>query len=130
MDSIFTIDGVGYPGVGVESLTRSALIKDGQNAGELMSGEYERDLIGTYYHYTLVLSGMEPGSPDYDAMYEVLTAPVNSHQVVMPYGQGTLSFQAYIQNAGDALISMTDTENWWGNLTIQFMAKRPQRIPG
>ena len=129
MDSIFTIDGVGYPGVGVESLTRSALIKDGQNAGELMSGEYERDLVGTYYHYTLVLSGMEPGSQDYDAMYEVLTAPVNSHQVVMPYGQGTLSFQAYIQNAGDALIAMTDTENWWGNLTIQFMAKRPQRIP-
>ena len=129
MDSIFTIDGVGYPGVGVEGLTRSALIKDGQNAGELMSGEYERDLIGTYYHYTMVLSGMEPGSPDYDAMYEVLTAPVNSHQVVMPYGQGTLSFQAYIQNAGDVLISMTDTENWWGNLTIQFMAKRPQRVP-
>lgn len=129
MDSIFTIDGVGYPGVGVESLTRSALIKDGQNAGELMSGEYERDLVGTYYHYTLVLSGMEPGSPDYDAMYEVLTAPVNSHQVVMPYGQGMLSFQAYIQNAEDALISMTDTENWWGNLSIQFMAKRPQRIP-
>ena len=129
MDSIFTIDGVGYPGVGVESLTRSALIKDGQNAGELMSGEYERVLVGTYYHYTLVLSGMEPGSTDYDAMYEVLTAPVNSHQVVMPYGQGTLSFQAYIQNAGDALIAMTDTENWWGNLTIQFMAKRPQRIP-
>lgn len=129
MDSIFTIDGVGYPGVGVESLTRSALIKDGQNAGELMSGEYERDLVGTYYHYTLVLSGMEPGSTDYDAMYEVLTAPVNSHQVVMPYGQGTLSFQAYIQNAGDALIAMTDTENWWGNLTIQFMAKRPQRVP-
>lgn len=129
MDSIFTIDGVGYPGVGVESLTRSALIKDGQNAGELMSGEYERDLVGTYYHYTLVLSGMEPGSTDYDAMYEVLTAPVNSHQVVMPYGQGTLSFQAYIQNAGDDLIAMTDTENWWGNLTIQFMAKRPQRIP-
>ena len=129
MDSIFTIDGVGYPGVGVESLTRSALIKDGQNAGELMSGEYERDLVGIYYHYTLVLSGMETGSTDYDAMYEVLTAPVNSHQVVMPYGQGTLSFQAYIQNAGDALIAMTDTENWWGNLTIQFMAKRPQRIP-
>ena len=129
MDSIFTIDGVGYPGVGVESLTRSALIKDGQNAGELMSGEYERDLVGTYYHYTLVLSGMEPGSPDYDAMYEVLTAPVNSHQVVMPYGQGTLSFQAYIQNAGDTLIAMTDTENWWGNLTIQFMAKKPQRVP-
>ena len=62
MDSIFTIDGVGYPGVGVESLTRSALIKDGQNAGELMSGEYERDLVGTYYHYTLVLSGMERAS--------------------------------------------------------------------
>ena len=129
MDSIFTIDGVGYPGVGVESLTRSALIKDGQNAGELMSGEYERDLIGTYYHYTLVLSGMEPGSPDYDAMYEVLTAPVNSHQVVMPYGQGTLSFQACMQKAGDARVARTDTEKWWGNLTIQFMAKKPQRVP-
>ena len=64
MDSIFTIDGVGYPGVGVESLSRSALIKDGQNAGELMSGEYERDLIGTYYHYTLVLTGLEPASCD------------------------------------------------------------------
>ena len=94
-----------------------------------MSGEYERDLIGTYYHYTLVLTGLEPGSAGYDAMYEVLTAPVNSHKVVMPYGQSTISFQAYIQNADDALITMTDTENWWGNLSIQFMAKKPQRIP-
>ena len=86
-------------------------------------------MIGTYYHYTLVLTGLEPGSADYDAMYEVLTAPVNSHQVVMPYGQSAISFQAYIQNADDALITMTDTENWWGNLSIQFMAKKPQRIP-
>lgn len=126
---IFTIDGISYDGIGVESLTRSASIRDGGNAGTMLSGAYTRDLMGTFYDYSLTITGIEPGSTAYDDLYQALTAPVNSHTVAMPYGQTTIVFEAYIDNVEDALLAMSDTENWWGNLTIRFRAKRPKRLP-
>lgn len=129
MESVFTIDGVSYPGVGVERIRRKAELRDGKNAGDLMSGEYARDLVGTFYHYSMSLSGAEPGSADYDALYEVLTAPVDSHQVVVPYGQQTLAFTAYVKTASDEMEPMEGDENWWCGLTIEFRAKEPKRYP-
>lgn len=127
--SLFTVDGVSYPGIGVERLRRMARVTDGENAGYMLAGNYERDLVGTYYHYKLTLSADAPGSAEYDQMYEILTAPVPSHQIVMPYGTGTLSFEAYIDAADDALEPMEGEENWWGGLEITFRAKKPQRLP-
>lgn len=127
MEYLFKIDGRGFSGVGVESLKRSFRIPDGTNAGDMLSGDYERDLVGTYYDYDLVMTTSDLAVNEYDALFEVLSAPANSHTVEMPYGMSSITFEAMISSGGDELIPMDDG-TWWGNLNVTIRAKRPQRL--
>jgi len=84
---VFTIDGTGYPEVNVTSLKRSFSVLDGPNAGRTMDGAMQRDIIGTYYNYSMELSSDFSDPNQYDALYEVLSAPEDSHTLVIPYAQ-------------------------------------------
>ena len=127
MEYLFKIDGRGFSGVGVESLKRSFRIPDGTNAGDMLSGDYERDLVGTYYDYDLVITTSDLAVNEYDALFEALSAPVNSHTVEMPYGMTSITFEAMIEGGDDELIPMDDG-TWWGNLNVSIRAKKPQRL--
>ena len=124
---VVTIDGTSFD-VGVEYIKRQARIEDGPNAGNSKRGDWIRDVYGTFYDYILAFdtsSGLS--REDYDTMYGILTAPVEFHTLVVPYGQSTLSFQAGITGAEDNVILMDDG-TLWGNLSITFRAKSPQRL--
>ena len=82
----------------------------------------------TCYDYALELSADGMSRTDYDTMYEALTAPVDSHTVVVPYGQTTLSYTAYIEVVEDEVLYMDDGTAW-GNLTVNFVAVEAKRIP-
>lgn len=127
MDYIFTIDGVGY-NVGVVSIHRTANIKDGPNADNALSGKRWRDVQGTFYDYTMEISADGMSREDYDSMYEVLSAPVDSHVLVAPYGQTTISFTAYIEVVEDDVLYMDDGTAW-GNLTVNLYAQEAKRKP-
>lgn len=128
MKSVLTLDGVEYPNLHIVSLKRSFSVLDGDNAGRVMTGAMVRDIIGTYYNYSLEIDpvGTDPG--EYDAFYESISAPVDSHALVVPYAQGTLEFEAYVSNGEDSLVSMYEL-NEWGNLTFNFIAMQPKRTP-
>lgn len=124
---VVTIDGTSFD-VGVEYIKRQARIEDGPNAGNSKRGDWIRDVYGTFYDYILAFdtsSGLS--REDYDTLYDILTAPVEFHTLVVPYGQSTLSFQAGITGAEDNVILMDDG-TVWGNLSITFRAKSPQRL--
>lgn len=127
--SVFTVDGVEYPNVNVISLERTFAVMDGENAGRTMDGAMRRDIIGTYYNYNMELTSDYSDLTEYDKLYEVLSAPVDSHTIVVPYGQGTLTFSAYVANGNDNLIHKRPTFNKWNNLKINFVAMKPQRRP-
>ena len=124
--NIFSVDGRTF-NVITSSIQRKASILDGENAGRMLSGRMQRDIIGTYYNYTLSIDPRLLSLADYDALYELLTAPVDSHRLVVPYGQGTLSFEAYISNAEDTLLQMAKGKNLWEGLKLNFVAMEPQR---
>ena len=124
---VVTIDGASFD-VGVEYIKRQARIEDGPNAGNSKRGDWIRDVYGTYYDYILAFdtsAGLTRA--DYDTLYSILTAPVEFHTLVVPYGQSTLSFTAGITGAEDNVILMDDGTAW-GNLSITFRAKSPQRV--
>lgn len=124
---VVTIDGTSFD-VGVEYIKRQARIEDGPNAGNSKRGDWIRDVYGTFYDYILAFdtsSGLS--REDYDTLYGILTAPVEFHTLVVPYGQSTLSFEAGITGAEDNVILM-DNGTVWGNLSITFRAKSPQRL--
>lgn len=127
----FTVDGTAY-GVKVPTggLKRSFDIMDGQNAGRMLSGRMTRDIIGTFYNYELQIERDSASLAEYDSLFQVLSAPVDYHTVVFPYGQETLTFQAYVTKGSDSLVRIAGDKNYWGGLTIQFVAMEPQRTPG
>lgn len=124
---VVTIDGASFD-VGVEYIKRQARIEDGPNAGNSKRGDWIRDVYGTYYDYILAFdtsAGLTRA--DYDTLYSILTAPVEFHTLVVPYGQSTLAFAAGITGSEDNVILMDDG-TVWGNLSITFRAKSPQRL--
>lgn len=127
--SLFSIDGVPYPGVNVTSLKRSFSVLDGSNAGRTMDGAMQRDIIGTYYNYSMEIASDFSSPEEYDRLYETLSSPEDSHTLVIPYAQETLTFQAYIANGEDELMHRYGDLNKWDHLSINFIAMKPQRRP-
>lgn len=128
MKAPFTVDGVSYNvTVPAGGLTRSFKVLDGKNAGRVLSGIMERDIIGTFYNYKLKINARSASLYEYDALYEVLSAPTNFHSVTFPYGQSVLSFQAYITEGEDSVSRISSGKKYWTGLTVQFVAKSPQR---
>lgn len=124
-----TLDGITYPHIHITDIKRSFSILDGPNAGRVLTGRMERDIIGTYYNYNAVIDADDRFPAEYDAFYEVISSPVNSHILVVPYAQSTLTYEAYVTQGEDALSFMGDSQNRWGALTFNFIAMEPQRRP-
>lgn len=123
----FVLDGTEYD-VFVTSLTRDAVIKDGKNSSTTLSGRYRRDVIGTFYTYSMDIDPNQTDPAQYDRLYEVLTAPQNKpHTITLPYAQQTITFTAYIDSVSDEMKSKTDSCTHWAGLSVKFKAEKPQR---
>ena len=127
-----TLDGKEYRNLHiVPPIKRSFQILDGENAGRLaVSGEMVRDIIGTFYNYSLSINKDKSHLDEYDEFYEEITDPnVDSHELIVPYGQGMLTFRAYVTNGADELTRIDANGNKWTGLQINFIAMKPQRTP-
>lgn len=125
--SVFTMDGKEY-NLWVTDLEREAQVTDTENSGRTNDYAMHRDIIGTFYNYVMTIRPHGEDVTDYDTFYEQITAPVESHDMVFPYGQETLSFKAYITSAKDKLI-IRNGKNLWGRdgVSLNFIAMEPQR---
>ncbi len=133
--AILTVDGIAYNHLRVHigEPKRTASILDGKNAGRLKSGAMDLDTIGTFYNYSMTLvreRGSTEAVTEYDALYEVLTDPINrEHLITVPYGQGTMTYKAYVSTITDGLEARRAGINYWNNMQVNFIAMRPQRSP-
>ena len=72
----------------------------------------------------------DPAAPeDYDAFFEVISAPEEAHTVTLPYGQGTLTFRAMVTSGEDKQRDKVAGIARWTGLTVRFTAQKPQRRP-
>lgn len=108
---MITIDNNSYD-VGIIKITRKASQKI-ESLGTTMDLRKHYDIRGTYYDYEVELAPRKMSLVDYDNLYEVLTAPQESHIVTMPYGQSTLTFEARVSVASDSLIQSFATFKKW-----------------
>lgn len=124
-----TMDGVTYTHIRIMKLTRSFTVLDGENAGRVIAGAMQRDIIGTFYNYNAEVLADPTARAEYDSFYYAISAPVDSHTLVVPFAQATLTFQAYVSQGQDDLLAMEESANRWGNLSFSFIAMAPQRTP-
>ena len=130
MAGVFKVDGVAFTRAVVDKPKRKFKVIDGENAGRLMKiAKMDRDVLGTFYNYTVTIDASFMTQTDYDNLYDILSAPVNSHQLEIPYAQSTLVFEAYVTDGDDELLGIRADKNYWGNLVVNFIAMEPQRRP-
>lgn len=108
-----------------DTLEERASLEEGINAGEMLSGDHERDLIGTYLSHAMEVEP-DPRYPlDYDAFYNAIIAPVRSHSIVMPHGQGTVTYDAMVSDAGHRSRGTIGGVRRWSGMKVEFSSIRP-----
>lgn len=122
---MITIDNNTYS-VGIIKVTRRAT-QNMENLGTTLDLRKHYDIRGTYYDYIVEMATSKMRVADYDSLYEVLTTPQESHVVTLPYGQGTLTFEARVSVADDILLNSFTNLKKWGTLKVTFEALTPQK---
>lgn len=123
--ALFKIDGQEFdiPLVGIQ---REASVLD-KYATRTENGDLQREIIGVYYNYTLTFPKLSLDTAEYAALWDKVTEPVEFHDFVVPDSEGSYSFKGYITVSGDTLVKVHNGKNYWGGLSIKFIAKSPAR---
>lgn len=108
-------------------IKRSFSVADSDKAGRNIMGQMIRDIIGTYYNYTVMFETKYLSHSEYDRLYEVLSAPVDYHVITAPYGQTTLTFNAYVTGGEDTIKRIDKSGNHWTGLSVDFISMSPIR---
>lgn len=125
-----TMDGVVYHvRVVYDSMELSFELIEGPNAGTMLSGRDERDLLGTEYGYQLAVEPDPAYREDYDAFFHAISAPVNTHHIELPYGQTTLAYDAKVTGGRLKLGGKMMGKNLWHGLVVNYEPIEPQRVP-
>ena len=123
MTDKLVIDGVEYD-VPVLELQRNADILD-KTANRSEDGVLHREVIGTYHNFTLKIDKVRDMEL-YNRLFDVLSAPVASHQIEMPNDH--ITFEGYISSVKDQVKQVyPDKPAKYGSLTCKFTAMAPRR---
>ena len=128
MTTGITVDGRDYNiRIKYETLRRAFEITEGPNSGTAIDGKLIRDIIGTRYDYQIDIEP-DPADPtDYDDFYDMISSPVDSHEVSFPYGQDTITCRAAIESGEDVYFGVIGCKRRWKGLSIVFRTLSPQR---
>ena len=112
------------------SVEEDARLEDGITAGKMLSGRWERDLVGTYYDHALSVEPDPRYPQDYDQFFDDISAPVPSHTITMPHGQGTVTYEAMVYSVRRVSNGVIAGVRRWKGLQVYFQGIRPVRTPG
>ena len=125
-----TMDGVVYRvRVVYDSMVLSFELIEGPNAGTMLSGREERDLLGTKYGHRLSVEPDPAHREDFDAFLHAISAPVPTHHIELPYGQTTLTYDARITRGSVTFAGKMMGKNLWHGLEVNYEPIEPQRLP-
>ena len=119
------IDGVTYK-VPIVKMERKGDVLD-FTAKRLQNGGLKRDIIGTYYNFTLEI-GVINNQELYDRLWWVLTAPVASHQIQLP--NQPEPFEGYFGSCKDNIELVTEDGYKAKGLSFNIVCTWPSRRPG
>lgn len=124
----FLLDGVAY-NVRVTKLTRKFSVLDSDKTGRTQNGEMYRDIIGTFYNYSMTVEQRGDDAAAMDEFWEAISQPQASHVCAFPYGQTTMTQRMYITSGEQDVTGITNGGTNWGEMTLSFIAMSPRVTP-
>lgn len=110
-----------------DSLARSFELVSGANEGVAISKRIIPDVVGTNYSYEMKVIADPEYPDDYDAFYYAISAPVDYHNVELPFGQTSIKFEARILEGSDKYKGVYAGYRRWDELEIKYEPMEPQR---
>ena len=104
-------------------------IVEGNNSGQSLNFREIRDIGGTRYNYTMRVQPDPTHPEDFDALFLAISAPVAYHMVSMPFGQGTIEFEAVVRSGSITDYGYQAGYRRWKDMEINMEAIEPQRRP-
>ncbi len=124
----FLLDGRKY-NVHVMSLKRLFEVKDAITPSTTQSGDVYRDVIGTYYNYSMTVRAKHEDREALDSFWEAISQPMASHVCVFPYNQTVITQKMYVKSGSQDIIRLHENGAEWADITIQFTAQAPKVLP-
>lgn len=123
-----TMDGTTYRvRVRYDTYIDSFQLIEGPNAGDMLSGRHERDLVGSSDTYEMAVEPDWSYPSDFDAFYDALRAPVDSHTITVLDGQNTVTYEAMIQSGQRTYKGLLGGVHRWAGMVVRFVPVTPQR---
>lgn len=123
---VFRMDGISY-NVSVTALNRKFSVMDTDKSGRTQDGRMYRDIIGTFYNYTMTVSERNGDAAALESFWAAISDPTRvSHICTFPYGQRTLTQEMYVTSGDQPLERMDKDGNHWGELSVNFIAMNPE----
>ena len=121
-----TIDGT-YFDVPLINIKRTGDFLD-KYANRTEDGVLHRELIGTYFNYTMNF-GIIEDTETYVALWDKLSEPVEFHEFTLPDANRTYAFTGYVSSLSDEMRKIYGNSVQYENLTCEFIARQPARRP-
>ena len=127
---MLTIDGINYD-VKV-SISRSSEMKRSEISGLMLDNSYFLDILGQYLVYEIDLLYPLYNQGKYADLYEVLTAPVDAHEFVLPYNESTVTITASVETVRDELLEFDNGRHFWraASFAVESIAPTKEQTLG
>lgn len=129
IEHLISIDGEKFE-VMLVKVSRKADILD-KYARRTVSGDLQREIIGTYYNYSLEFA-YNDNPRKYRLLWNKLTEPKEFHDMAIVDTIDIITFKGYISNVSDEVIyanPLDGDERIFKSLKCDLIAKTPSRVP-
>lgn len=121
---MITIDGLSWP-IPCK-VTRTAEMTASEISGLMLDRSYFNDVIGTFMTYEVELPCPMNQVDAYNAVYEAITDPVDGHNFVLPYNDGSVEITGRVLSVKDTPFLVNDSYYWEG-CTFTVIANHPSK---
>lgn len=121
----FSIDGVTWDIPC--TIQRASEVTPSNISGMLLNKQYFNDVLGTWMKYNVTIAVPRGHEDDYSEIYEILSAPKDAHQFVLPYNQATITVTARVQTVSDQYVRLPGGDQTWRKTSFDIIANHPSK---
>lgn len=106
-------------------IERVAEVRSSEISGMMLDKSYFNDVMGTFLSFDVTLAVPTNMTSEYSRIYEALTDPVDGHQFVFPYNQGSIAITARVESVNDVLVYTASKRQYWKGIRFTAIANHP-----
>lgn len=117
--------------VAISKYNSNLNVLDGPNAGRGMDGRMIRDVIGTYLGHNITVRSRGMNTSGIDEFWDFIVKHSTDDFVRLEAvdGQKNVSYDAYYTSASHDLVTADDGENYWGEVSVNFIPMKATATP-